>query len=450
MFRVGAKVLLFASLLPLITSCTADREQEGPVLRSAFESFAAGKPPELRPHLMVYTAQGQRNRALNANRIGLASLEMGHFDLARQMFDQSLADIEAVYGDTEQARQARSNFFKESVKDYKGEPYERSMAYFYRALLYLVDGDYDNARASFKGGDLQNTMAADDKFKSVFVAFPYLQGWSARCRNDPGLAEEDFELARSYRPAITPPDPADNLLIIAESGEAPIKYSAAIEDAESVRVIKFRKSGVANRPRLAQPSIQEVAAVPDQVTPAIEEMDDVYFHATTRGGRVFDGILQGKAVAKATAETVGGVAETGAMLAGGIAAVAAMSNDRNVAMVAGITAVGLLVADLAARGVAKSIETDADTRYWDNLPQKLFVKTMKAKTGASAINVEFLDRNGFVKTTRSATIRWAGRCGIAWLRSESALPRSPRAPYSVPGDVMGMPVITDDPPAKSK
>ncbi|MEC8183119.1 MAG: hypothetical protein VX123_13805 [Pseudomonadota bacterium] len=44
---------------------------------------------------------------------------------------------------------ARSNFAREDVKDFKGEPFERAMVFYYLGLSYLALGDFENARASF-------------------------------------------------------------------------------------------------------------------------------------------------------------------------------------------------------------------------------------------------------------------------------------------------------------
>ena len=49
------------------------------------------------------------------------------------------------------------------------------------ALAYLAEGDYENARASFKGGMLQDTLAADEKFNADFASLAFLEGWSSHC-----------------------------------------------------------------------------------------------------------------------------------------------------------------------------------------------------------------------------------------------------------------------------
>ena len=48
------------------------------------------------------------------------------------------------------------------------------MAYYYRGVLYLRDGDYENARASFKGGMLQDGFAEEEQNRSDFALLSFL------------------------------------------------------------------------------------------------------------------------------------------------------------------------------------------------------------------------------------------------------------------------------------
>ena len=113
--------------------------------------FLADKPGKLKRLYARVLAEGDRNAVLNYTRIGVAAFETGEVEEAGKAFDEALNRIEAIYADNEKAEAARSKFVKENAKDFKGEPYERAMAYYYRGLAYLAEGDYENARASFKG-----------------------------------------------------------------------------------------------------------------------------------------------------------------------------------------------------------------------------------------------------------------------------------------------------------
>src|ERR1700683_4680814 len=113
------------------------------------QQFAADKPPELQPLFNALYVEGEHNAVLNFDYLGLAALEVGDYGVAEKALDAAIERIEAIYADNLSAKKAKSVFSAEKVKDFKGEPYERAMTYFYRGVLYLRVGDYQNARASF-------------------------------------------------------------------------------------------------------------------------------------------------------------------------------------------------------------------------------------------------------------------------------------------------------------
>ncbi|HSV29463.1 MAG TPA: hypothetical protein VLL76_07885, partial [Candidatus Omnitrophota bacterium] len=121
---------LFATvgLAAMVSACQTVREQEQAVKPEVVHAYLADKPDELKQHFYVTLTQGKRNQVLNHMRLGLAAMEMGKFELAEQLFDDALDNIETIYANNEHAEKARGLFVKELTKDFKGEPYERSMA----------------------------------------------------------------------------------------------------------------------------------------------------------------------------------------------------------------------------------------------------------------------------------------------------------------------------------
>ena len=149
------------------------------------DAYLADKPKELHPFLTKVVAGEKRNRALNQMRAGLAAMKSGHNDLAAKLFDDALLTIETIYGGDEKAAKARGLFSAEDRKVFRGEPYERAMLYYYRGILYLMQGDYENARASFKSGYLQDTLAEKEKFRGDFALLAFLEGWASQCNGKP-------------------------------------------------------------------------------------------------------------------------------------------------------------------------------------------------------------------------------------------------------------------------
>ncbi len=141
-------------------------------------AYLTGKPEVLQPLYKALFTGGERNAVLNFERLGLAAMDQGSWQDAEFAFDGGLARIEAVYAHNKQAEAARSLFHNEANKDFKGEPYERAMAYYYRGLLYLRSGDFDNARASFKSAEYQSTVTEAETFQNQFAVMDWLVGWT--------------------------------------------------------------------------------------------------------------------------------------------------------------------------------------------------------------------------------------------------------------------------------
>jgi hypothetical protein len=110
------------------------------------------QPATLKPAFAKLYREGRRNEVLNHMEVGLSAYKLGYYQQAKRSFDAAIMNIGSVYADSSEAKKARSLWYEEGRKDFKGEPYERAMVYFYRGLLYLQDADYENARASFING----------------------------------------------------------------------------------------------------------------------------------------------------------------------------------------------------------------------------------------------------------------------------------------------------------
>lgn len=390
-----------------------EHEQEVAVDAAQLEQFLADKPQALKPYYEVLMRQGRRNQVLNNMRIGTAALGLGEHDAAARAFDEALAGIETIYADNEQAAEARSVWVRENAKDFKGEPYERAMAYYYRGLLYLREGDYQNARASFKGGQLQDAFAEEDQDRADFALLYYLEGWASHCNGDDQLAEDAFAEALKHNPSLILPRDDHGLLLVRETGSGPIKQAVG-DYQEQLTFAPGPQDGAL----LAEFTVGEHTAI-------APEAEDVFYQASTRGGRQVDHILGQKAQFKENLDATGDVLTT----AGGMSAAAGMMGGSSDAAMVGAL---LMIAGAVAEESAKAARAEADVRTWDNLPGEVKLATLPLPAEAGEGRVRLFGRDGAPLDGSEQPFRYqaAGACAVAWTRSDDPSDIPLRAPGS--------------------
>ncbi len=314
-------------------------------------------------------AAAPQDRPLWECRIGLEALRRGDWTEARDKLDRAILAQGGILGPRADAAQARSLFHREDRKLFVGEPYERALVYFYRAILYWMDGEPDNARACYHTAQLLDA-SAEEAHRGDWVLPDFLAALaSAKLQLD--WAESLLRAQQNYHGTLPPLDPAANVLVFVEFGRGPRKYAGG----EYGEVLHFQPGTALAR--------TAVLRIDDRVV-RMGPIDDVSYQATTRGGRVMDQILDNKAEFKATADNVGDAALVGAA----ISAYQPRSH-RSDGLTAGLAAVGVL-----SKLVAAATTPEADTRCWDNLPNNLGFAALKLPPGEYAATVEFLAGDG--------------------------------------------------------
>jgi tetratricopeptide (TPR) repeat protein len=311
-------------------------------------------------------AQGPaKDKVLWQYRTALEALRRGQFNEAKALFDDALLTIGSISAGDKEAKKSRGYFSEEARKTFRGEPYERAMAYFYRGILYWMDGEPDNARACFRNAQFQDSDTESKEYAGDYMLLDYLDGFATVKLSGDG--SDAFKRAEALSKAVKPsPYNANaNTLFFLEFGTGPSKYATG-EYREQLRA------------RTVQSAVRSARIkTGDQVT-AAGAYDDLNFQATTRGGRIMDYVLENKAVFKAATDTVGDVA-----LIGGVVAA---SNRRSQDVGLGLIAAGLL-----SKIVSAATTPAADTRAWDNLPQYLSFAAVQLPPGQHTAVVEFLN-----------------------------------------------------------
>ena len=356
--------------------------------------FLAMATPDLKPYYQVLFMEGYRNAVLNFDRLGLMELERGHVGRARWAFEKATDQINLIYANDPNAQAAKSAWSAEEIKDFKGEPYERSMAFYYLGVTDLLKGDYQNARASFLQSQYQDTFSEDEKFQGDFAISAFLTGWASQCDGSNSVTDENFGYALQASPGLIKPAPNHNLLMIAEIGSGPTKFGVGKYN-EALRMALGTNQGITG----AHFAVGGGDLAAAQAT-------NVSFQATTRGGRPIQDILDTKAVVK-------DLAAAGSLRA--VDTTNAKSRMRFAAGFGGQSPVDSLI-------VARAAKAAADIRYWDNLPDDVAVATTFSAMGPfSAVTVSSV---GAKAVTTKALVGGNAICTLAWARlaTPSGLP----------------------------
>lgn len=350
--------------------------------------YVASKPETLRPLYSALYTGGERNAVLNFERLGLAAYQQGMLKDAAWAFDQALNRIETIYADNPQAATARSIFHNEANKDFKGEPYERSMAYYYRGLVYLQQGNFQDATVAFKNAEYQDTLSEDESFQSDFAVMNYLRGWSQKCAGDTSSAKESFDLATKAQKDLTVPEAGDNVLFVAELGNGPVKSRDA---AQSQKLIFGAGAEYdENAANVTLDDGQGSRAVPLHLASSVQ------YQATTRGGRAIDGLMNGKANWKDGTGAVGDALAMQGM----------MNNDPYSQLAGGIFQL-----------FSATMKTNADIRAWDGLPDLIMVGTANTKSPEWKYESQYLKGTTPIQLVGNAQRGDAKACSIVWMRS---------------------------------
>jgi hypothetical protein len=372
---------------------------------------ANGEVPAIPSALMELAASDAqsppRDRVLNEMHAGVVALEIGEHRYAAPLFMAAHEQIETIYANDPVAIKARSKFVPDATKDFKGDAYERAMLGYYLGLSYMLNGDLENARASFRWGDFQDTMSASESYQSDMASLMYLRAWAAKCQGETTTATEEFAAAHRIRETVPLPQDGDNLLVITEIGTSPTKIGLG----------KYKEM-------LAFERGQASAATDIKVTYAnqsnsLGEAEDVYWQASTLGGRAVDKILAGKASFKQGAETTADVAAsiTQASLLTATSAMSSGNTDLANSM-GGLAAAGLAI-NIGAKLFAAKAKPAADIRYWSDLPDQVWLGSYKFDKANSGV-VSYRDASGVELRSQSFTVQPTGSCYLAWVRESAA------------------------------
>ncbi|HUR59211.1 MAG TPA: hypothetical protein VM029_15955 [Opitutaceae bacterium] len=334
----------------------------------------------------------ERDRVLFDYRFAATALRAGDDATARAKLDDAIALIGGIITNDAAAARARSLFASEDTKVFIGEPYERVMAYYYRGLLYWRDGQPDNARACFRSGQVIDSDPEREHYEADYVLLDYLDGFaSAKLAGDGSDAFARAQKVAGEKIPLPPYNLSANVLVFAEYGYGPRKIAAG-QYGEQLRF--QADDSPTHAARLVLDNGRRIIPLP--------AYDDLGYQATTRGGRMMDHILGNKAVFKAATDAAGDIALAGSAVAANESRRRERKGKDNDD--ADVTAIGLGVLGVIGKIASSATQTRADTREWNNLPQRLSFAAVKLPPGEHRGRIEFLDREGQVLPFRSRDV----------------------------------------------
>lgn len=366
------------STVAFLSGCMPSGSVKPVQLTAQDSAWLSSKPAALQSAYENLLTGANNSRTLLNMEIASTAIRKGYYDSAKAALDKSLDNIETIYANNPEAKKARSLWYSEDNKDFKGESYERAMAYCYRGLLYLVDGDYDNARASFESGILQDAFAEEEQNSADFAVLMYLSIWASQKAGSTSLANERWRELSSIRPDITRPPVDHDTLVFVGTGKSPRKLRDGIDGEDLV----YRRGK----------KFSSLAAQVDtgQGWNKMKPIEDLYYQAATRGGRPVDRINKGKAKFKSGAFDFGNSimsigSEVQVFSAGG--GLRGSASD----VAGGLVAIGAISSIIASRVKAK-----ADNRYWHGLPDGLHIYTYSSKglSNTDSVKIQFMGKGG--------------------------------------------------------
>lgn len=415
--HVFASTGLAAAALAALAGCASHRVDLARQQQQPLPDFVRTQPAGLQANVAQLYAEGERNAVLNFDRLGVAALASGAPALAAKAFDQSIARIQSVRTGGSDIDAAKSKFSTEASKDFKGEPYEKAMAYYYRGIAYLHDGDFSNAAASFAQVNVEDSVAESQNYQADFASAKLLQAWSLHCTGDQASSADLYRQALEMRPDLKDVDYLKPTLAIVETGQGPRKIGSGKYSERLSWVEGGDLGGVA-------------LAVDGHSAGTPVKSENLYFQASTRGGRPVEYLLAGKASfrdgAKTAADTSSTLATAGLINAN----LQANTGHYQAALNSSYFSLASSLFSLASSMVEHSTTPAADVRAWESLPATVWLATPSVDADGLA-RLRVADATGSGPGIAPQVTGRSGTCSMAWTRLSPVPPLHRDAPEAI-------------------
>lgn len=324
----------------------------------------------------------------------------GKHDEAHEQMMALHADFETLF-DKKSEEKAQSIWHGEVNKVYKGDSYERSTFYALMALSFIRKQEYEDALRCVKNGLLADADSNSAKAVDDYAMLHYLGYFAASKLND---NDEAQEYLRAMYQAL-----ADRGLARDEDGN-PLA-AGCLEQLKNSDANVFLVVWAGRPPTVVRTGeYEEVRSIIsgknyfDAMSLSIgtdfaimmpNNLADINYQATTRGGRMMDNVLADKAFAKKGMEVSRNVfliLGTGLVIAG-----ARTMSSLPVGLSLMGAGLGCYLIGGTAWIIGYYINPAADARYWRNLPGQFYIIPLKLPVGKHKVAF-----TGFLRSDRTA------------------------------------------------
>ena len=319
----------------------------------------------------------------------LSVLLMGNRqDEALQLMNKIHSNMEMLF-DKKLAEKAQSIWHGEVNKVYKGDAYERATFYAFMALTFIQQGNYEDAIRSVKNGlladadsnkaDTINDYAllyylgffASQKMGQRDEALEYLRGMN-KALQIRGCTDQQFLETQAQKQMKLLDTVKPNVLLVIWTGAPPtVTCLGSYQEQRAIIHGKMLFDSIA------------LSVGTGNYIPVMNNLGDIDFQATTRGGRLMDNILADKAAAKQAMNSMHGILTIVGlyMCYYGILTMPFPPVGLGFLGAGG----GCLVLGFTCHIIGSFMNPKADGRYWKNLPGQLYVVPMNLPPGKHSL-----------------------------------------------------------------
>lgn len=312
-----------------------------------------------------------QNKVLMYSDLGIVALQANDLDQAKRLLEDARLIIGDLTSTARQTANATSAGSSESDKVFKGEAHERALLYLNNGLIFLAEGDLDNAQACFKSGALEDAVARDDTHRGDWLSLDLLLLECARRQGRTTDCKELVSYIRSKYQAEELPAGWDDvmdprMLCIVMVGPSPEKIAGKSKGDE----LQYRK--VDSRVAVVRATIGQATTCEVR-----QPVDDCYVQATTRGRRKMDDVLAGKAGARTGVEAVGSGLAFAAPLVPVVGPLLSLTKE-------------------VSWSISDRIDSSADRRQMRMVPGRIFMIFGRPATPGQSVLVQALDASNRV------------------------------------------------------